>query len=108
MPRLIESLPALPFEARKDVSQVSEGGGGDSAAAGAAGSGGYPCVQHYLANKFVQHPSGRFLSCAAAQNQPDPKPNHPPRISMAFRKTKTTGGQPGIISTQQVVLHEFV
>ena len=29
MPRLIESLPALPFEARKDVSQVSCGGGGD-------------------------------------------------------------------------------
>ena len=27
MPRLIESLPALPFEARKDVSQVSVGGG---------------------------------------------------------------------------------
>lgn len=26
MPRLIESLPALPFEARKDVSQVSSGG----------------------------------------------------------------------------------
>ena len=28
MPRLIESLPALPFEARKDVSQVCRVGGG--------------------------------------------------------------------------------
>lgn len=55
MPRLIESLPALPFEARKDVSQVSVGCGSGAGAVYSWGGRVALYVQRHLANKVVQH-----------------------------------------------------